>query len=177
MVLRLITLPGRHEVYLVTDRSEEELSFEQAGVLYRMRWGVEVFYRSLKQTLQQRKMRSRAARQAKMELSWAVMGLWVLSLAGVQAVVAKGKTPGNLSIALARNMVRQAMADCGRRRTNLRKQLATALKDSYVRTGSKAARNWPHKKNERHADAPKIKPAQPRQVQHAKELLERNSAA
>jgi len=177
LVLRLITLPGRHEVYLVTDRSEEELSFEQAGVLYRMRWGVEVFYRSLKQTLQQRKMRSRAAGQAKMELSWAVMGLWVLSLAGVQAVVAKGKTPGNLSIALARNMVRQAMADCGRRRTNLRKQLATALKDSYVRTGSKAARNWPHKKNERHADAPKIKPAQPRQVQHAKELLERNSAA
>ena len=177
LVLRLIMLPGRHGVYLVTDRSEEELSFEQAGVLYRMRWGVEVFYRSLKQTLQQRKMRSRAPRQAKMELSWAVMGLWVLSLAGVQAVVAKDKTPGNLSIALARNMVRQAMAARCHRRTNLGKQLATALKDSYVRTGSKAARNWPHKKNERPADAPKIKLAQLRQVQHAKELLEKNPAA
>jgi len=178
LVLRLMVLPGRHPVYLVTDRlCEESLSLEQAGVLYRMRWGVEVFYRSLKQTLHQRTMRSRSPGQARRELSWAVTGLWVLSLAGAQAVVARGKTPGNLSIATARKLVRQAMAGRCRPRADLRKQLATALKDSYVRTGSKAARNWPHKKNERHAGAPKFQVAEPWQVQHAKELLERNSAA
>ena len=71
----------------------------------------------------------------------------------------------------------QAMAARGHRRSNLAKQLATALKDSYVRTRSKMARDWLHKKNERPADAPKNKLAKPRQVQRAKELLERTSAA
>ena len=91
IVLRLMVLNGgRHPVYVVSDvLSEEGLSFEQASILYRLRWGIEVFYRSLKQTLRHRKMRSGAPAQAQRELAWAMMGLWVLSLATAQAIVAR----------------------------------------------------------------------------------------
>jgi len=177
VVLRLIVLPGRHPVHLVTDLSEEKLSYEQASLLYRMRWGVEVFYRSLKQTLGHRKMRSHAPRQAKMELHWAMAGLWVLSLLTAKAIVARGKNPQSLSIALARKQVRLAMAGQIRPGTDLTRKLALTQKDSYVRAESKMARDWPHKKNDPPAGQPKIKYACPRQVQLAKELRERITAA
>ena len=177
IVLRLMVLnDGRHPVYVVSDvLSEGALSLKQAGVLYRLRWGIEVFYRSLKQTLRHRTMRSRAPDQAKRELACAVMALWVLSLATAQAIVARGGHPRGLSIALARRQVRQAMA--GRAAGNLTAKLAQCRKDTYPRSRSKTARNWPHKKNERPPGAPKIRAASPDEVQHAKELRERSRAA
>lgn len=178
LVLRLMVFgSGRHPVYLVTDVPESRLPTESAGVLYRMRWGIEVFYRSLKQTLQRRKMRSGAPRQAKMELAWAVTGLWVLSLLGAQAIVSRGKNPRSLSVALALRAVRQAMAGRADLRGDLRSRLAGAVKDTYVRKNSKSARDWPHKKTERPPNPPKIQPATPKQIQSAKELLSNNIAA
>jgi hypothetical protein len=178
LVLRLMVFgSGRHPVYLVTDVSEQRLPDEPAGVLYRMRWGIEVFYRSLKQTLQRRKMRSGAPRQAKMELAWAVTGLWVLSLLGAQAIVSRGKNPLSLSVAMALRAVRQAMAGRADRRGDLRSRLGAAVKDNYVRKSSKSARDWPHKKNDPPAGPPKIQPATPKQIQLAKELLSNNIAA
>jgi hypothetical protein len=179
VVLRLLVLRGgRHPVYVVTDLlSEAALSLEQASVLYRLRWGVEVFYRSLKQTLRQRKMRSGAPRQAKPELAWALTGLWLLSLLGVQALLARGKTPHSLSIALARRGVRQAMAGRLRPGTDLRRHLGRAVKDGYVRRTTKSARNWPHKKNDRPPGPPKIQSATPEQVQHAQQLRDKTMVA
>jgi hypothetical protein len=178
-VLRLIVLhDGRHPVYLVTDLSREQLSDEQAGVLYRLRWGVEVFYRHFKHTMEHRKMRSAAPGQAGDELVWAVAGLWMLTLLGVQAVVGAGKNPLSLSLALALRRVRQALrAGPTRRCRSLRQLLATALKDGYVRRHSKMARDWPHKKNDPPAGPPKIMAATPKQVLRAKELLSKVAAA
>jgi hypothetical protein len=179
IVLRLIVLhDGRSPVYLVTDvLCQEEMSLEQASVLYRLRWGIEVFYRSLKQTLQHRKMRSHAPANAKRELQWAMAALWVLSVRGAQEVVARGKNPRGLSIAMARKLFRRAMAGRCRSGADLGRQLGAALKDTYVRHGSKAARNWPHKKNDPPAGAPKLRAANPKQVQRAKELPGGNMAA
>jgi hypothetical protein len=178
VVLRLMIAAGRHPVYLVSDVLDEQgMSFEQACVLYRLRWCIEVFYRSLKQTLGHRTMRSRAPDQAKRELAWAVAALWVLSVRSAQEIVAAGKNPRGLSIAAARKVVRQAMAGRYRPRTNLARKLGEALKDTYVRRSSKAARNWPHKKNDRPPGAPKIQSAKPQQVLHAKEVLQKTLAA
>jgi hypothetical protein len=178
IVLRLMIAAGRHPVYMVSDVMDEEtMSFEQACVLYRLRWSIEVFYRSLKQTLGHRKMRSRAPDQAKMELNWAMAGLWVLSVRSAQEIVAVGKNPRGLSIAAARKVVRQAMAGRCRARINLARELGKALKDTYDRNTSKAARNWPHKKTEQPPGAPKIQSAKPAQVQHAKEVQQNTIAA
>jgi hypothetical protein len=178
LVLRLIVLQDEgHPVYLVTDMDDQALSLEQASVLYRLRWGIEVFYRTLKQTLRHRKMRSGAPEQAKRELQWAMAGLWVLSVRSAQAIVAGGKNPRGLSIALARKMVRQAMAGRCRAGTDLGRRLGGALKDTYERHGSKTARDWPHKKNPSPAGKPKIRTATPKEVKLAKGLLLTDLAA
>jgi hypothetical protein len=179
IVLRMIVWQGRRQpLTVVTDvMSEDEMSIQQAAVLYRMRWGVEVFYRSLKQTLARRKMRSGAPGQATMELQWAFMGLWILSLRGTQAITDAGNTPHSLSIAMALRQVRQAIAGRLRRGTNLEMRLAKALKDRYVRTRSKTARNWPHKKNDKPPGNPKILVATAEQKQHAAQLNNKTVAA
>ena len=74
-----------------------------------MRWGVEVFYRSYKQTLGQRKLRSDAPGQARWELHWGMTALLLLSLMSVQELVNRGQDPLSLSVAGALREVRYAM--------------------------------------------------------------------
>jgi len=47
---------------------------------YRRRWGIEVLYRLLKQTMRRRKMLSTRPRHAEMELDWALTGRWLRPL-------------------------------------------------------------------------------------------------
>ncbi len=142
-----------------------------------MRWGVEVFYRGLKQTLGRRKMLSRTPEAAEMELAWAVMGLWLLGIMSVSAIVERGGDPLSWSVALARKNVRAALRGPSRRGRRLPELLATAVKDNYQRLGSKKARDWPHKKREKPPGAPKIREATEQEVNKAKRLREKLEAA
>ena len=180
LVLRLIVLhDGRQPVYLVSDvLASERLSDESASGLYRRRWGVEVFYRSFKQTLAHRKMRSDAPAQARCELGWAVMGLWLLSALAVQRIVAAGVDPLRLSVAAAIKVVRAAIGPPRPvRPVSLSRRLAGALKDGYVRTAEKKARDWPHKKTEKPPGEPIIREATESEVQLAKQFETKNAAA
>ena len=181
LVLRLIVLhDGKKPVFLLSDVLDQTvLADRQASQLYRLRWGVEVFYRSLKQTLGHRKMRSQAPDQAKCELTWAVMGLWLLSLMTVHQLIAAGQEPLRMSVAAALRIIRRIVRHpprSGPAKTVL-SQLAHAVKDSYRRRAAKKARDWPHKKNEGPPGAPEIVIATPRQVSQAKELYDKNKAA
>lgn len=164
--LRLIRLPGRSrgkgQVYLLTNVFDRaRLSDEIAGRLYQMRWGVEVFFRSFKQTLAQRKMRSQAPEQARCELHWALIAYLLLGLMSVEALVAQGRSPLQLSVAGALRVVRQSMCTCRAWRClgDLRVLLGRAVKDSYQRKSSKKARDWPHKKHESPPGVPRIRTA------------------
>lgn len=181
LVFRLIELhDGRKPVFLLTSVLENtRLSDAQASLLYRMRWGVEVFYRSLKQTLARRKMHSTAPAQAKCELSWAVMGLWGLSLMSLRQIVAAGGDPLALSVATALRQTRLAIR-CGPRSAKARRllgQLATAVKDTYLRRTSKKARDWPHKKTDKPPGLPQIMIATQEQLSQAKALYAKINAA
>jgi hypothetical protein len=181
LTLRLIQLhDGRKPVFLVSSVMEDSaLSDPQAGTLYRMRWGVEVFYRSLKQTLARRKMHSEAPRQAQCELSWAVMGLWGLSLMTVRQILAAGGDPLALSVATALRQVRLAIRR-GPRSAQARillGDLHAAVKDSYVRRTSKKARDWPHKKKDKPPGLPRIQIATHEQLSQAKALYVKIKAA
>ena len=114
LVLRLIRLPGaverRRKVYLLTNvRDPARLSDEQASVLYRMRWGVELGYRSLKQTLERRKLRSHAPAQALFEIHGPILGLMLLGLMTVAAILEAGGDPLGWSVAAALRVVRQGV--------------------------------------------------------------------
>jgi hypothetical protein len=161
VVLRLIERRlGKKKMYLVTNvQDKKALSEKNAGVLYEMRWGVEVFYRSLKQTLAKRKMLSHSPAAAKCELKWTMYGLWLLGLMSVSKILARGGDPLRWSAAAARDRIRESLrsALAGRHLDRaLVVDLGWALKDDYTRHGSKKARNWPHKKKEKPPGNPKI---------------------
>jgi hypothetical protein len=139
-----------------------------------MRWGVEVFYRSLKQKLQRRKMLSASPARARVELHWAVLGLWLAGLLAVDAAVRRGRDPlggkgrggGAWSATLALRAVRAAV----RGRAGLDAALAAACTDGYKRKRSKRARRGVHKKRDRPPRPPKIRGATPQEVRRAAEV-------
>jgi hypothetical protein len=182
VVLRLIVRGrGKRRMYLVTNVLDPEaLSDNTAGVLYEMRWGIEVFYRSLKQTLEKRKMLSRSPEAAKCELTWTMYGLWLLGLLSVSKILSRGGDPLRWSAAAARNRVRKslrsALTGCHLDRS-LVNDLGQAVKDGYVRLRSKKARRWPHKKKEKPPGSPKIRLATRKQRQAIKRLKAKELAA
>ena len=136
VVLRLIERrDGNKKMFLVTNvLDKRSLSEKSAAIFYEMRWGVEVFYRSLKQTLGKRKMLSHSPDAAKCELTWAVFGMWLLGLMSVAGILARGADPLRWSAAQARDRVRRSMRTAlqGRRLDRgLAHDLARATKDVH----------------------------------------------
>jgi Transposase DDE domain len=180
--LRLIRMePAKHSpVYLVTSVMDEQaLTDRQVGQFYRRRWGHEVFYRSFKQTLEQHKMCSRSPSEARRELEWALLAYLVVGLWSVAALIGAQRDPQCWSVGESLRVVRQAMPENRgpRRRAPLAVLLRRAVKDSYVRTGSKEARHWPHKKNDPPAGLPKIRAATEKERRWAKRTCEQAEAA
>jgi hypothetical protein len=82
LVLRLLSLQvGRCKMHLVTNvLDEENLTVEDAIRLYQLRWGIELQFRTMKQTFGRRKLRSRTPNRALVELDWSLLGLWIIQL-------------------------------------------------------------------------------------------------
>ena len=166
LVLRLICRgSGDGKVFLLTNLPKEQLSRKQAGRLYRARWGIEVYYRTLKQTLERRKMLSGSPDLAQLELAWTLVGLWVLGLLGVEALIQDGQPPTRLSMATALRALRDAVA--GQLRPRLDRALAQAVKDEYHRDRPKASRDWPDRKHDSPPKAPRMRLATPAERQLA----------
>ncbi len=150
-----------------------QLSRQAAGRLYRLRWGVEVFFRSYKQTLEGRKLRSGSPRQARAELHWGITGLLLL---GLMSLERRGKRdqPRSLSVAGALRTIRLALrtTSAWRRRGSLLDLLKTARQDGYCRHGSKRSRRYPRKKKEHGPRSPKMRPATAKERQAAQRLTQ-----
>jgi hypothetical protein len=176
LVLRRIVLTrGRQTVHLLTSvRDVARLTDEQAARLYALRWGVEVGFRGVKQTLQRRQLRSHTPEGTEAELTWTALGANLLAAVAAEGQLRAGKNPRSWSLALAYQQARRYLRQADRRGPPSRgwwRQLATATKDSYRRTGSKAARNWPHKKKERPPGAPRIAVASPQLIRQAQQVI------
>jgi len=144
-----------------------------------MRWGVELHYRALKQTLARRKFAGDAPTTARMELHWSMASLWLLSLMAASAIIAQGEDPRRLSVAMALRLVRRSTKAPTTRSgsAGLGRQLAGAVKDSYVRVASKRARDWAHKKKPKPIGDPHARPAKKVEVRQSQELRKRGLAA
>jgi len=160
LVLRLVVVNnGKHPVYLVTNvLSSAELSDADVVSLYRKRWGIEVFYRSLKQTYNQRKLRSQKAENARVEMEWAMAGLWSMALYTLVEISASDALASRLSIAGTLRAFRRVLRDYRHPRergSRLRDKLKQALIDTYKRK-NKTSRDYPRKKNETPAGKPEL---------------------
>ena len=182
LTLRLIVLSdGRnrrmHLLSSVLDKTR--LSDTAACDFYSMRWGIELHYRALKQTLARRKLRSDAPRTAEMELRWAMIGLWLLTLMTADAIDRGGNDIRRLSVAMALRRIRAAMSapTTRSRSAGLGRQLAGAVRDAYIRKTSKRARDWAHKKKPEPIGEPRARIATRTEVREARRLRDELLAA
>jgi hypothetical protein len=178
LTLRLVVVNnGRHPIYLVTDLSQSRLSDKQVCEIYKARWGVEVFYRSLKQTFDRQKLRSHAADNVPTELHWSLAGLWAACLFGKHHLQSTGGEPSRLSVAGVLKALRKPLREYKSRPEageDLASMLDLALIDDYVRT-DKTSRGYPQKrKKEPPAGKPTLTNATRSQKTAAKQIKQLN---
>ena len=185
LALRLIVLPGTggKRMHLLTNAMDEALlSDEQAEAMYEKRWGIELIYRSLKQTMGRGRMRCASPGNAAVELDWAVIGLWMLGLASVSRLLEAGHSPYQWSVASSLRVVRRKIRAATprptrRREPSLAEAMAEARRDEYTRRGSKKARHWPHKKREKPPGDPLARNANELEIELAQRLRPKREAA
>lgn len=176
LTLRLVSVfdaKGRrmHLLTNVLDRSK--LPDAAVKRMYRLRWGVEVLFRSIKQTMQLRKAHSWSPSAADHELQWGMMGVWMLGLLAL-AEQYKGRRGGlalrSWSAAGVLRVIRRVIHGSLGRGPSLARLLGNAISDGYVRRGSKKAHDWPHKKREKPPGDPRRREATEEEIQAARAL-------
>lgn len=175
MILRLVRFQtGRQVVCLLTDELDEKvLPMKELKELYRRRWMVEVFFRSLKQTVGRGRMQSQTPETAAAELDWSVMAMWVMGVMLLRQMQDVDKGPAQWSVAGALRVIRQTAGEhreklCSMRR--LAQCLRMARKDEYQRHGPKVTREYPRKKNEKPAGAVRLRLATRAEVKQALQM-------
>jgi hypothetical protein len=175
LVLRLVEAhDGRRPWYLVTNVLDRNvLSDRQVAEIYKKRWRIELFFRHFKQTFGRAKLRSHNAENAECEAEWSLLGLWTMLLhAQIQHQRENGK-PSALSVARVLRAFGQAIDEYKCRPEageSLREQILAAVVDPYRRR-DKTSRNYPRKKYESQAKAPRIAKATRSQRSLAKQVM------
>lgn len=168
LVLRLVIVQQRGQrCYLVTSVCDRRrLSDRQIAEIYRLRWGIEVYYRHFKQTFGRRKLRSHKAEHAELEAHWAMLGLWAMLLQAAVHLDRRQVPPPQLSVAGVLRAYRRPMReyksapDPGE---SLWELLAAAVRDRYPRR-AKASRGYPQKKYDPPPTRPHIRSATPEEI-------------
>lgn len=183
LVLRLLHFRDSRggDLYLITNVLDvKRLSNRQASTIFRQRWGVEVQFRSLKQTFGRTKLRSRSPDCATVELHWSLVGLTMIQLLAHKEQVKAREPAEKTSIAAVLRIVRHMMQrseEVPTRGDRLAKQLALAVTDTYDRKSKKKSRNFPRRKEEPATGKPKITAATKRHKQRLRSLQNLTMAA
>ncbi len=150
LTLRLIQVgSGKKPVFLLTNVLDARcLSRRTAGAIYRLRWGVELFYRTLKRTLGYAKLRSKASRRARLELEWGLITMAIVAMMGIDALARRGRDPRRLSLAsvlyaLRASLFRGGIGPPRQAKAQLSRALELAVKDDYQRKSAKRSRHRP----------------------------------
>ena len=161
LVMRLLHFhDGRGEVYLVTNElSPSRLSDSQASEIYRSRWGIEVQFRSLKQTFGRSKLLARTPEVAEQELNWSLVGLWIAQLLALRAQTPMPTPDSQTSVAQVLRIFEDIL-----QRPDLTPahgqsfhcRMSKAMTDTYVRTSRKKSRNFPRRKEEPQTGPPNV---------------------
>jgi hypothetical protein len=158
LTLRLITLKsGGKSISLLTNVLEStRLSRRMAGELYAARWGVELNYRALKQTLGRRRLQSRTPATGDLALAGNILALGLLQAHA--AWLLRGRSE-RASVAKLLQALRDALAALlhPSGSDQFKERVQAALRDDYARRTGKRARDWPHKKTEAPPGSPKLR--------------------
>jgi Transposase DDE domain len=174
LVLRHLQLRvGRRLMHLVTNVLDDKALTEAEAVrLYRLRWGIELQFRTVKQTFGRRRLRSRTPARAYVELDWSLVGLWLIQLFAVKEQLEFGEIPDHCSVVLAIQVVRETFRRWWERPDEtFAIKLQAATKERYTRQGSKQGRYSPNYKPKPSAGKPVIRIATVRQKARLKQCF------
>jgi Transposase DDE domain len=189
--LRLVKVRiGRSPMYLLTSvLDSQKLTLQQMVRFYKMRWGIEVEFRGLKQTLDRAKLRCRNDQRLLAELDWSILAMAVAELFALKEPLAKkppppgqrGPTTDPAQRSLAKTM--RAIRTCirtpdalPRPRGDLRTLLCEAVTDSYHRKKPRRARYRPLNPDKKPLGAPQVRKINPQEKKRLRESLEELAA-
>jgi hypothetical protein len=170
--LRLVRIQiGKTRMWMLTSvTNPSQLTNKQIVRLYEMRWGIEIEFRGLKQTLDRAKLRSRNDQRLLAELHWALMGMAIAELWAIKEQLSRFRnrskskrrpyTPRKRSLARTMKAIRTCLRNLppvAEPRENLAAALRIAVTDDYRRKASKRARYHPPNDDKKPLGDPKLK--------------------
>lgn len=170
--LRLVRVRiGRQWMWMLTNVLEpSRLTSEQIVKFYKMRWGIEIEFRGLKQTLDRTKLRCRNSQRLMAELNWSLLAMAIAELFALkeQLAVPYSKSnaqtpppdPKKRSLANTIRALRYCLLhlhEISAPGDDLRSRLRCAVTDSYIRNSSKRARFRPQNPDKKPLGDPKIR--------------------
>ena len=189
--LRLVKIRlGKTTAWMLTSVLDPaKLTKKQIFRFYKMRWGVEVEFRGLKQTLDRARLRCRNAKRLLVELNWSIMGMAVAELFALKEQLSSdrpqsGKAsalPDPVKRSLAQTM--RAIRVCIRQphrvpapHNNLQNALRSAVTDSYQRKSSKRARYVPPNPDKKPLGDPKLRRMTAEEKRNLNQFAKRKAA-
>jgi len=168
--LRLVRLRiGKTKVWMLTSVLDAaRLSGRQMVKLYKMRWGIEIEFRGLKQTLDCGKLCCRNDQRLLAELHWSIMAMAVAELLALKEPLSARQrnsesdkySPAKRSLAQTIRTLRHCLSNINEippPNEDLRTKLRAAVTDSYERITSKRARYRPPNPDKKPLGDPKIR--------------------
>jgi Transposase DDE domain len=190
--LRLVrVVVGKTLMWLLTNvLDRDELTAKTMVRFYQMRWGVEVEFRGLKQTLNRAKLRCRNSKRLLAELNWSIFAMAVAELLALKEHMtrrpAKKKSkrtaaydPSKRSLANIMRAIRGVLKNL-RETPEAGKDLASLLRqavtDDYQRKRSKKARYRPPNPDKKPMGDPEIRKIDPAEKARLKRIECKNAA-
>lgn len=147
---------GRKRMFLLTN--ELTLTEKQLATLYSQRWGVEVFFRTIKQSYERAKLLSRTPANAKQEIQWTLLGVWIALSEGGRHIPANRRISPVQVLRTLCDLVLDA-ARHSTRRVSLAVKLSTCvIANEPSRRSDKNHKDYPRKKRKRQTGEPTVEP-------------------
>ena len=170
--LRLISVrfSKSRTIWLLTN--EFDLDHRRAKELYAARWGIEVFFRTVKQNCGKAKLLCRTPEHVRAELQWMLLGTWAALFVARLSFRARRQRVELLSPVQVLDAFAAALLRAGGGGSLEDLDLAECRNaDESQRTTSKASRRYPRKKKRRPCGKPKLRKATKDEIEAAQAFL------
>lgn len=168
--LRLVRVTiGKTKAWILTSvLQEQRLPVSKIVKYYKMRWGIEVEFRGLKQTLDKHTLRCRRSHRVLVELDWSIRAMAVAELMALAQQIKRNSKkkksdeiaydPKQRSLANTMRAIRKCMRNLGNECENsLLEQLNAALVQKYKNTTDKRTRYRPANKDKKPLGDPNVR--------------------
>jgi Transposase DDE domain len=189
--LRLVQISlGSTKAWMLTSVLDSaKLSTEQLTRFYKMRWGVEVEFRGLKQTLDRAHLRCRNPKRLLAELNWSIMAMAVAELFALKEQLGNRRAkapkasqsgdPEKRSLAKSMRAIRYCMRHLNEvpgLDQDLGTMLRQAVTDNYQRKATKRARYRPPNPDKKPLGNPKLRTITAQERQKLDQFTEKIAA-